>query len=375
MHSASLRLPREDGERHATWLEIFFDLIFAVIVVQLSSRLSSPLDINSIIESCALFMPVMWTWASYTVFAARFDNNDFIHWVITFVIMFAGVIMAIQIPFALEEGANGFAVGFIISQISLIALYSRTNIENLAHKKMITLYLIGYGAAVVCWLVSIYFDSPAKFVLWFVGMSIYFATPWIGRKKILSKAPLDPFYIPERFGSLTVIILGQTVASVVFGLEFAHWQMSSVLMGILSFILAVLIWVQYYLFNQMAQYKCTLGSGQPYIYTHIPFIISLIVIGVCTQDFIQASTVIHENVNVYFCAAIIINLLSFYLFFKITVRKYKLVRMAYTLSVLAIILLFFLHSLSSLVIMAGIVLIFSAILGVQYFSSRKKSSL
>ncbi len=37
----ALRLPDEEIERHATWLEIFFDLIFAVIVVQLSDRLSN----------------------------------------------------------------------------------------------------------------------------------------------------------------------------------------------------------------------------------------------------------------------------------------------------------------------------------------------
>src|ERR1700722_15545261 len=121
----SLRLPNEKSERHATWLEIFFDLIFAVIVVQLSDRLSSNFNLTSLLQCAALLIPPMWTWISYTVFAARFDNNDAIHWLMTFVIMFAGAVMAVQIPTALENGGTGFSIGFIISQISLLFLYLR----------------------------------------------------------------------------------------------------------------------------------------------------------------------------------------------------------------------------------------------------------
>ena len=70
-------------------------------------------------------------------------------------------------------------------------------------------------------------------------MAIYLITPWIGRKKILSKAPLDIMYIPERFGSFTVIILGQIIASVVSGLETASWHPSSVVTSIMAFVLAI----------------------------------------------------------------------------------------------------------------------------------------
>ena len=94
----SLRLPDEKNERHATWLEIFFDLIFAVIIVQLSDRLSKDFTLIGLLKCAGLLVPSIWTWISYTVFAARFDNNDAVHWLMTFIIMFAGAIMAIQIP-------------------------------------------------------------------------------------------------------------------------------------------------------------------------------------------------------------------------------------------------------------------------------------
>src|SRR5580658_3107906 len=126
IREASLRLPTQDLERHATWIEIFFDLIFAVIVIQLSDRLSNHLTMIGVLQCSALFIPIIWTWASYTVFAARFDNGDIVHWLMTFIIMFAGVIMAIQIPLALESHSTGFSIGFLIAEFSLILLYART---------------------------------------------------------------------------------------------------------------------------------------------------------------------------------------------------------------------------------------------------------
>ena len=238
----ALRLPNEEADRHTTWLEIFFDLIFAVIVVQLSDRLSHQLTPIGIIQCTALFIPAMWTWASHTVFSARFDRNDVIHWLMTFVIMFAGALMATQIPTALEDGATGYSIGFLMAQISGLLLYARTLFHEATPKRVTHFYIFWFGLGGICWIISLFFHPPVKFIFWTLGMCIYLLTPWVGRKRILSKAPLHTVYIPERFGSFTVIILGQIIASVVFGLESGNWYPSSVVTSVLAFALAILIW-------------------------------------------------------------------------------------------------------------------------------------
>ncbi len=365
---AALRLPSEDIERHTTWLEIFFDLVFAVIVVQLSDGLAHHLTFSGILQSGALFIPSLWTWASYTVFAARFDNDDLLHWLMTFVIMFAGAIMAIQIPTALENGATGFSIGFLISQVSVLLLYSRTLFEKSAPKKITHFYMIGFGLGGVCWVISLFFPAPVKFIFWALGMSIYLLTPWVGRKRILSQAPLDTLYIPERFGAFTIIILGQIITSVVSGLEIAHWVPSSVITSIMAFALAVLIWGQYYRFTKIANYKCTLGSGQPYIYCHIPLIISLMLIGVCAQACI--SNTITSNIKNIFCFSLLLYLASFYLLQCTALTKYKIRGFIYLGGGVAVWGLFLLP-LSPMLIMSGIATIFMALFVFQYLLDRK----
>lgn len=361
--SPSLR--NKNIERHATWLEIFFDLIFVVIVTQISARLSHHLTYIDILQSMALFIPVIWTWVSYTVFAARFDNNDFIHWGLTFVTMFAAAIMAVQIPTALESGGTGFAIGFLIAQISLLLLYARFIPYASAPKNLIFFYLIGFSLGVICWILSLFYNPPIKFALWAMGMCIYLSIPWLGRKRILSKAPLDTTYIPERFGAFTVIILGQTIASVVVGLESAHWYITSIIISVAAFVLAILIWGQYYRFTKIADYKCTLSSGQPYIYTHIPLILSLVLIGVCVEDFIKTTKTTHEIVKIIFCFASMLWLTSFYLLQYIAIRQYRIRGLMYLGGMIAIFIVFMM-SLSTLSTIVSITAIFGILFFVQY---------
>ncbi len=360
-----LRLPDESRERHTTWLEIFFDLIFAVIVVQLSDRLSNNFTVIGLLQCAALLVPCMWSWVSYTVFAARFDNNDAIHWLMTFVIMFSGAVMAIHIPAALETGGTGFSIGFIISQISLLVLYLRPLYDKSAPKNMMHFYIGGFGLGTICWIVSLFLDPPNKFILWTLGMSIYLIFPWVGRKRVLSKAPLDTTYIPERFGSFTVIILGQLIASVVFGLKSASWHPGSVVTSIMAFALAILIWGQYYAITQVSDYKCTLGSGQPYIYSHIPLINSLMIIGVCAQNFIS-NTQIDQNLKNTFCFSLILCLASFALLHHIAIPKLKIRKGVYLGGIFAILALFYSYPLSPMAIMSGVVLVFVAVFAIQY---------
>ncbi len=361
IRKTALRSPHEKIERHMTWLEIFFDLIMAVMVIQLSDKLSSDISIKGVVLCAALFIPTMWVWVSYTIFAARFDNNDVIHWVMTFIIMFAGVIMAIQIPTALESGANGFAIGFLISQICLLILYSRAFFSKSAPRPMLYLYMVGFGLATFCWFISL-FMTVEKFWFWALGMFIYLVTPWIGRKNILSKVPLNPIYIPERFGAFTMIIIGQLIASIVFGLEVANWHFNAVFTSLMGFILAALIWGQYYHFIQTADYTCSLGSGQPYIYHHIPLIISMIIMGACVQELIKNSTLVQGNVYDVFCFAITLYLLSFYSLHYLTISDRKLPTVSYVIAMSCILFIFFAYHFLPAFLMLGVVIIFTGLM-------------
>ena len=78
-----------EAERHATWLELFYDLLFAAVVAQLTFQLSQNLSGFGILSFVILCVPVWWAWAGQAFYATRFDTDDLGHRLFIIVQMFA----------------------------------------------------------------------------------------------------------------------------------------------------------------------------------------------------------------------------------------------------------------------------------------------
>lgn len=73
-HSRRVYRPRlrtlepADAERHASWLELFFDLVFVLAVAQVAPILTDQTDLARFIKYIVLFVPVWYAWVGYTFY-------------------------------------------------------------------------------------------------------------------------------------------------------------------------------------------------------------------------------------------------------------------------------------------------------------------
>lgn len=364
-----LRLPGFGEKRSATWLELFFDLVFVISVAELVHRLGHHVSVLEVGQFIALFIPVWWCWVGHTVYATRFDTDDMIHRLLTFTMMFAAAIMAMQIPTAFKTGSSGFAAGYVLARLCLLMLYIRARRHVPEAREMTTLYLSGFGLGALCWLVSLLFPSPQRFILWAAGIGIDFIIPWLGRKTILQKAALDTSHFPERFGLFTIIVLGETILAVVSGLSDKVWRWPSITAAILAFILAVSIWWLYFTYIHKADHAGKLGSGQPFIYGHLPLVLALAAIGAGVKNMILEA---HESAlsfqtNILLTGAIGIWLLSFLLIQYVSIERSLLapLRIPYAAAFLVAVMLSFGWHVPPLVVLLVFNLIFAVLLLMQ----------
>ena len=106
-----LRALEDDGdERHATWLELFFDLVFVVAVAQLADGLGEDPSVHGFLVFAGLFVAVWWAWVGYTFYADRFDTDDPPHRILKIAGMFAEPVLASVIPDAFHGATASFAV-------------------------------------------------------------------------------------------------------------------------------------------------------------------------------------------------------------------------------------------------------------------------
>src|SRR5207237_338927 len=92
------------------WLEVFYDLVFGVAIIELSQFLDAQdgPDLWRFFVFVGLLLPTWWVWMGWTVYISRFDADDTPHRFLTFVQMLATAAMAVQIH-AGHAGSGIFA--------------------------------------------------------------------------------------------------------------------------------------------------------------------------------------------------------------------------------------------------------------------------
>jgi low temperature requirement protein LtrA len=278
-------------ERHATWFELFFDLVFAAAVSQLAASLARQPDGATFARFAALFVLVVWPWVIYTLYSNRFDTDDLIFRLAKSGAMFAIAAVAVTVPHVMEGrgGTVGFALGCVALRALLIALYVRAirHVSGPA-RKLSQIYTVGYSATTCLWLASVFVRSPAREVLWGIAMVTELIVPTRGWA-ILKGRLVDVSHLTERFGTFFIIVLGQTVVSVVTGVAGFEFTFSSWVMAAICLLVGLCLWWIYFdLADTSVVGRGVLGLV--YVYAHFPLLAGVSAFGVGTKLAITEAT-------------------------------------------------------------------------------------
>ena len=265
--------------RHASWLELFYDLIYVVAVAFLAARLSRDISLTGFAIFVALFVPVWWSWAGQTIFASRFGRDTPFQRSMVLLQMVGAAAMAIQIPTATGAGSAGFAAAYVLTRSTLLVLYLRARTEYSEANRLNTAFLLGYGTGAALWLISIAFPPPFRFALWAAGLAVEVGT-FVLARNVSRRFPVHTSHLPERFGLFTIIVLGETLLAIFLGVADVDWNSLAVIAALIGFGLAVAIWWNYFGYVDRAPLQCTLGNGHAYTLFHLPMVLGIIAMGV-----------------------------------------------------------------------------------------------
>jgi low temperature requirement protein LtrA len=263
-----LRTLETDADRRATWLELFVDLVFVAAIAEVASTLSADPTAAGFGRFLFLFLPIGWAWSGFAFYATRFDTDDLVYRLLTLLGMFAVAALASTVPDALHGGQNAFAVTYVCVRLVLLALYVRVYRDLPVAKPVAGWLLFVFGTAAGVWLVSVVVPTPWKYVLW-GGALVWEHYGPIRVWRLLGSMPVDPRHLPERFGLLVLIVLGEGVIGVVLGTAHVSWTFSSGTVAFAGFVTGAAIWWLYFDFLDAAVVVTrNVLSGLTYTYAH-----------------------------------------------------------------------------------------------------------
>lgn len=276
-------------QRRATWLELFFDLVFVVAVANLGSSLSDELTAPGFVKFLGLFVPVWWAWMGFTFYANRFDTDDLPYRLLVLVAMFAVAALAATTQDAFEGASEGFAIAYVCVRLVLIVLYARARRHVERARRLATLFLAAFGTGALVWLASVFVEPPLRYWLWAVALVIELGAP-IPAWRLIPRAPIHPAHIPERFGLLTIIVLGESVLAVVLGVEGVSWTLASGGAAAGGFLAAAALWWIYFEFlDESVVTRRGVAGGLVFTYAHYLVVVGLAALGIGVKAAILAA--------------------------------------------------------------------------------------
>lgn len=278
-----------DKERKASWLELFYDLMFVAILAELSKSLFAHLSYGGIGTFIFLFIPAWWIWNSITFYSERYEMNDIRHRIFIFLNMIPLAGIAISVQGALGGMANIFALSYIASRILLIYLWLTAG-ESKIERKLSNLFSAGISFSACIWVFSIFLTSPFKFYLWGIALIIEMIIPLITLKTQKQLPKISITHIPERFGLLIILAIGETVIASVNGLAAIHKiTLLAALSCALGLCISFLIWWIYIDHVMYRVFKRNVWHILGWSYLHLPLAASITAVGAGILAIVSAS--------------------------------------------------------------------------------------
>jgi low temperature requirement protein LtrA len=265
-------LRERDGAHAAvTYVELFFDLIYAFAVTQLSHRLVHDLSLAGALQTLILWFAVWLGW-QYTCWVTNwFDPDRIPVRLLLFVVMLIGMVMAASLPLAFDSRGLVFAISYVALQLGrsvVVLLFLGPRHALTANFRRIAGWLAISGCL---WIAGGCASGSTRLAWWsaavlceYLSPMFGFPLPGLGRSTGADWRSAAGGHIAERCQAFVILALGESV--VVTGGTFSditHWSAPAAIAFAVCFAGSIAMWWVYFDTSSRAGSEAIEESAEP----------------------------------------------------------------------------------------------------------------
>ncbi len=273
--------PPGEGERRVSWLELFYDLVFVVVVSQLAHEIGAHPTPQSALHFVLFFVPAWWVWVGGTVYSERFETYDMSYRAFTFLQMLAVGVMAASVGGSGDARADVYALGYAGARGLITVMWWRAGRHIPQVRPVTTPYTVGFSVSVLLWVLSVWAPEPWAVVMRAAGLLIDLTTPvfTLDAQTRLFRGTASK--VPERYGLFVIIVLGESLVGVANGLAGADtFNAVNVWRFVLGFAVGFGLWWVY--FDFVGRRRPRPGNAwtlYTWSYLHLPLVMGIAAVG------------------------------------------------------------------------------------------------
>ena len=283
------------AEYGATFLELFYDLVFVFAITQVAHvLLDHEVSWEYAGQAALCLLVVWWAWQYTTWVTNELDPESILVRLLLIALMLASLLMAIAIPEAFGDKALLFAGSYVAIQVGRHAFLTFVAAERGSVERQRAGHILAwFCAAAVFWIAGALADGEARTMLWVAALALDYGAPLVlfripGRPRLEGTTwEVGTAHLTERFGLFVIIALGESI--VLTGATTAELELETATVAALAgaFIgTAALWWLYFTSIVELAERALaeaadrTLMARDAYTYGHVLIVAGIILTAV-----------------------------------------------------------------------------------------------
>jgi low temperature requirement protein LtrA len=249
------RPPRPHGavqfDRRVSFLELFYDLVYVAVIGQASHQLAEHTSVQGAVEFAVVFGLIWFAWINGSLYIELHGGEDGRTRNIVFTQMCILALLAVFTPRAAQSDGTPFSVVYAAFLLFRTWLWYTVRDQDRDRPEFLVVtagYVIAMAASAALILVSGFLPPEPRLVIWAAFVAAWCAGLLIVRRDqtLLSLGTTATDSLVERFGTFTIIVLGEVVLGVVAGLVAAERDGMTIAVGLLSLWIGFGFWWIYF---------------------------------------------------------------------------------------------------------------------------------
>lgn len=262
-----------------TAIELFFDLVFAFTLTQLTVVLTAGLTAVHVLQVLLIFGLLWWMYGGYAWLTNTRAPVLPVERLLLLVGMAGFLIVGLAIPYGFSHDGVALGLGYLLVVCVHCGLYARVNqqIWRIAPFNFASALLVIVAGVV---------GGIADYVLFFAALTVQAISPLI--VKLGGRFDIRSAHFAERHGALIIIAIGESIAAIGIGAIGLPVDASLVLAASLGLALSAALWWAYFGNADDEKGQHAMSSAEShrrpalalaaYFYAHIPMLLGVVFI-------------------------------------------------------------------------------------------------